>query len=150
MGWWNWHERDQCFLFSFEQHKNFNWGPGALGGSFPLIYRASTGFWVGLSASWLAHHRQKESFWTCSWEVEALQGCNLGYSCSFPVIRAMCSRRATCPTARSKPCSTLPGPAPSRHPPAPVNCSWAWGRLGVKLWTAPWRIGTVATKHFPS
>lgn len=46
-------EHDQ---FSFEQHKNSNWGPGALGGFFLLFSRAGAGFVVWHSASWSAHH----------------------------------------------------------------------------------------------
>lgn len=104
------HNRDQCIQFSFEQHKNFNWGPGVLGESFLLFSRAS--------ASWLARHRQRESFWTClgKWR---LQGWDLCYTCCFRRSGPGAPEVLLDPPAWA---STAPAP------PSPRHWSWGWDR----------------------
>lgn len=106
------HNRDQCVPFSFEQHKNFNWGPGVLGGSSLLFPRASAG--------WLAHHRAKGVLLNLLREGEAA-GLGPVLHLLFPVIRARCSRSATWPTCLRQPRPCL----------LPASCMGTGGGTGA-------------------
>lgn len=118
---------DLCLQFSFEQHKILIGGSEALGGSFLLFSWAGAGVLIRHNASWSAHRRAQG-------EVEVLRGWDLGYPGSLLMVRAMCFRRAPWPTALSKPCCALPGPAPSLPPPR----SGAWSGEGDRrrLWNS--------------